>query len=171
MKRFLLLGIVCILFIPLLDGCNLIPREKYKPIIKAMPSATDAGIKWGREKAKITANIDDVVIECIPVERPTDLSKSKTNVDNEYEIAATANISYIIFDKSFYRQITIYSDIEAKVIFEALSTSGVVLGQAEGTVRIIENGSSAKASAKIYGLTLDEIKKVGKVEARWKYGR
>jgi hypothetical protein len=156
-----------------LSACDYLPQQKYKPTnIKAMPSATESGMMWGGDKAKIIASIDSVVMECIPVERTNDdSSKFKGSGGSAYEIAATANISYSIIDKKFFKNASTFSNIEPKVIFEAITSNGVVIGQASGSIRIIENGSTAKASTKIYGLTLEEIKRIAKVEARWEYGR
>lgn len=164
---------MCISVLIYACGCDLFPQKIYKPTnIQAAPSATESGIQWGGDKPKMIASIDSIVIECIPIENmKNEPGKSKGKSTVLYQIAATANISYAILDKQFFKKASIFRNPEANVIFEAQSTSGVVLGQSVGTIRLIENGTSAKASATIYGLTPEEIKKVVKVEARWEYGR
>jgi hypothetical protein len=88
-----------------------------------------------------------------------------------YEIATTANVFFNIIDKKFFNSVTLYRDIEANIIFEALTANNVVLASAKGTLKIIKGGNSTTASAKIIGLTLEEIKRVTRVEARWEYGK
>ena len=64
-----------------------------------------------------------------------------------------------------------YSNFEANIIFEAVTMSGVVLGQYKSTVRLIEYSSRATTSAKIVGLSFEEISKVKTVYAKWEYGK
>lgn len=157
----------------ILTNCDLLPQQKYTPTnIVAKPSASESGTMWGGDKAKVVANIESVAIECIPLESvKSDSSKSKNREAIEYEIAATASVNYSILDQKFFKSITTYSNLEAFIIFEAMTASGVVIGHSKGSLRIIENGNSGKASSKISGLSLEEIKRVVRVEARWEYGK
>ena len=159
--------------IVMLCGCDLLPEQKYTANnVVARPSATESGMMWGGDQAKIVANIDSVVIECIPIEKvKNESSTSKSRGNTEYEIAASASVTYSIIDQKFFKDITLFKSLEPAVIFEAMTASGVVIGHSRGTVRVIENGSVGKVSAKIMGLTREEIKRIKRVEARWEYGR
>lgn len=162
--------LILIPILTLLTGCD-IKQYFFNPSrIEGMPSISESSIKWGGEQAKITANITRVVIECIPVERKEGGGIFSGKANKEYEIAVTALINYNVIDNNFFKRVTMYSNLEANIIFEAVTNSGVVLGQSKSTVRLIENSSRATTSAKIVGLSFDEISRVKTVYAKWEYG-
>jgi hypothetical protein len=153
----------------LISACDLISQEPYIPKnIKAYPNTEASIISWGGDTSKIVARINSLRIECIPIEIEQEKGSSRKIM---YEIATTANVFFNIIDKKFFNSVTLYRDIEANIIFEALTANNVVLASAKGTLKIIKGGNSTTASAKIIGLTLEEIKRVTRVEARWEYGK
>jgi hypothetical protein len=137
------------------------------PVVRGTPDSAEAGIVWGGEPAKVTAQIASVAVECIPIFQPAiDTPKARRGAYNEYQIAVTATVNYQIKDKAYVDR---PPDTEANIIFEAVSQSGVVLGSARSRFRIIENVSAGTASARIASLTDSEIRKVVAVRAKWEY--
>jgi len=129
--------------------------------IKAYPSKIEASVKWGG-KYSTTANaeIESVLFECIKNYGTDEKSKSK---QREYDIALTSNVNYQIFNDYI-------SPLYADIIFEAKSKSGVVLGMAKGTAKLINGSSKSTVSAKIIGLSSAEMEKVSYIIARWDFG-
>lgn len=101
--------------------------------------AGDSNASWGNPP-KVWATITDVSVECVPV--PT--STERPSAYSYYEIAATAKIRYGIDDLVFFRDLARNKDLEGTAIFEAVSASGVVLGSAQGSIRIIEGGDAVR---------------------------
>lgn len=166
-----LLGIVTSL--ALLSGCSRgmrrLDQNECPTGITAQPSS-HSGIVWGGDKAKIQAEIISVAVECYPVRhRSIEREKARREAFTDYKIAATANVTYKIKDEQFLARVTKDGNIEATVIFEALSASGVELRWAMGTFRVVKRGSTGTVSATIAGLSEEEIVTVTSVQARWRY--
>lgn len=157
---------VTLILTSLLFGCDFIDDklnniDVSKIVTKA--SAGQSGIKY-EGYSKITnasANIGEIRFECVKNYSVNDNSKSKRR---EYDIAVTAQINYTIENEYL-------SPYHSTVIFEAMSKSGVVLGSASAPVKLIVNNTQTKASAKILGLSPDEMNKVATIIARWDYGQ
>jgi hypothetical protein len=143
----------------LLFGCDL-ARDSYHPKkILGYPSPSESTIQWGDNTAKVTAEILSVDVECVPARG------GKTGI--EYEIAATAHISYQIIDRKFFKKATAFSDLEANLIFEPVTAPGSRLAIVRGVVRLIENADTTTTSVKISGFSAEELKRVVGVQARW----
>ena len=97
--------------------------------------------------------------------------KVKQAAFTDYTLATTATVNYKISDEKFFEDATQFRDMDANVTFEAISSSGVVLDSSTASFRVVRNGSSGTASAKITGLSEEEIRRVSVTRARWQYGR
>ncbi len=158
MKKYspLIFGItLLILFV----GCDLTKDSYHTNKILGYPSPSESTIQWGGNTAKVTAEIISVDVECVPARR------GKTGT--EYEIAATAHISYQIIDRKFFKKATAFSDLEANLIFELVTASGCRLAVVPGVVRLIEDADMTTTSVKISGFSAEELKRVVGVQARW----
>ena len=134
--------------------------------------APESSIVWGGDERKITAVIQSIAIECIPAHHAAmEADRAKIGAYTDYEIAATATISCEIADAQYFESATQDRDLRATVLFEAVSASGVLLGSASGSFSILKNSTHRTASAKITSLSSEEIRRVAKVRARWRYGR
>jgi len=155
----------------LLASCKLF-EDSYRPrIISAYPSPSESGLQWDAHKVKVRADIISADVECIPVRKVNETKGLfEEKIRAEYEIIATAHISYEIIDKGFFKKGTDFSSLEANVIFEAFTGSGVRLALARGPVRFVEEANSATTSVKISGLSVGETNRVIGVQARWDYG-
>jgi hypothetical protein len=155
-----------IMLTALLFGCDYID-ETFNSIdtskIKAQSLQDASGIQWEAydKSLNAVASINDVKFECIKNYNVSDTSKSKRR---EYDIAVTADITYNIF-KDYINH------FNASVIFEAMSKSGVVLGASKGTTALVSNATNTTVSAKILGLSPEEMKKVTNIIARWDFER
>jgi hypothetical protein len=155
----------------MLYGCD-IKEYFFNPNnIMATPSPSESGIQWGENKPIVTANILSVAIECFPVKTYEGGGLFGGRAKNKYEIAATARVSCNIIDKNSYDKSARYPGFESHIIFEALSISGVVLGQALGQYRVVEGAGITTVSVKILDMSFEEVNKVKRVQARWKYGK
>jgi len=140
-------------------GCDLTKDSYHPKKILGYPSPSESTIQWGDNTAKVTAEIISVDVECVPARG------GKTGI--EYEIAATAHISYQIIDRKFFKKATAFSDLEANLIFEPVTASGCRLAIVPGVVRLIENADMTTTSVKISGFSAEELKRVVGVQARW----
>jgi hypothetical protein len=97
--------------------------------------------------------------------------KGKRDAFTDYELAATAHISYAIKDAKWFETVTRYHNLSDTVIFQATSASGVVLGSAMSPFDIVGGNTSGTVSARIGGLSEQEITRISKLVAKWEYGR
>ena len=157
MKKYLpvIFGITLIL---LFAGCDLTKDSYHPKKILGYPSPSESTIQWGDNTAKVTAEIISVDVECAA-------RAGKTGT--EYEIAATAHISYKIIDRKYFKKATAFSDLEANLIFEPVTASGSRLAIVPGVVRLIENADMTTTSVKISGFSTEDLKRIAGVQARW----
>ena len=162
--------IILFVLIGLMSGCDYID-ETLNNIdtshIKTELSPNGSYIHWeGYLIPKVenaNASISKVQFECVKNYTVNETTKSKRR---EFDIPLTAVISYNITSDGEYM-----SPYHCDVIFEAVSNRGVVLGSSTGTAKLISNSTSTTVSAKILGLSPDEMKKVTKIIARWDFGK
>jgi hypothetical protein len=155
-------------------GCDnmAMPKPNACPSsLQGAPSPNASGIQWGGDVEKVSANIVSVLVECVPQHHTAvETNNTKRDAFTDYELAATATVTYKIIDKTFFESATDFRNMDASIIFEVLTGSGVVLGSAKTTFRIVGGGTSGNASAKISSLSDEEIRRVTLVRARWEYG-
>jgi len=148
-------------------GCDqLKPRADACPSgLAGAPSPESGGIieaVGGQER--LTGSITSVLVECLPSRHePGQADRGWRRASTDYEVAVTATVEYKISDQDF-------ASSDANVIFEALSATGVVLGSTKAFFRFTKNGSSGQISAKIVGLSEEEVRRVTSVHARWEDG-
>ena len=147
-------------------------EDSYRPrIISAYPSPSESGLQWDANKAAVKADIISVDVECIPVEKVNGAKGIfESKIGGEYEITATAHISYEIIKNGFFKKASASSNFKANVIFEVFSESVVRLAVAKQTIRFIDETNSATTSVKISGLSIGETERIVGVQARWDYG-
>ena len=158
-KKYLspIFGITLLL---LFAGCDL-TKDSYHLKILGYPAPSESSIQWGGKTAKVKAEIVSVDVECVPAKR------DNARTGTEYEIVATAHITYQIIDRRFFKKATAFSDLEANLIFEPLTASGCRLALVTRGVRFIENGDMVTTSVKISGFSTEDLKRVAGVQARW----
>jgi len=145
-------------------GCDqLKPRgDACPPGLAGAPSPASGGIieaVGGQER--LAGSITAVLVECLP--SPGEADRGWRRASTGYELAVTATVEYKISDQDF-------ASSDANVIFEALSATGVVLGSTKAFFRFTKNGSSGQISAKIVGLSEEEVRRVTSVHAKWEDG-
>jgi hypothetical protein len=151
-----------------ISSCQVDRPEDACPVLQGTPDPTEAGIVWGGEPAKATAQIVSVAVECIPIFEPAvETEKVKRGAYNEYQVAVTATVSYEVKDKEFVDRMP--GNLEANITFEVVSRSGVVLGSAAGRFRMVGNATTGTVSARISTLADSEIRRAVAVRARWEY--
>jgi hypothetical protein len=92
--------------------------------------------------------------------------KAQQQAFTDYELAVTATISYKIPDATVFAS----NSASDTILFEALSDTGVVLGSASSSLKLVDGGGTrGTTSAKIVGLSDEEIRRITTVQARWKY--
>lgn len=137
------------------------PASGCPTTIPAYPDFAASGISWGTGKVHpMEANIDSVAAECIPPDAPGEKTDSRG-----YSIAITAKVSY----KGAGDWFDYNSNQNSTVIFECETKKQIVLGSQESVFHFVRNSQSGTVSAKITGLTAEEIARTGTVVARWKY--
>ncbi|WP_224983008.1 hypothetical protein [Geomonas agri] len=142
-------------------GCDYIERLTSNidvTKIQAFPSKIESGIVFGVSGETATAQIESVSIECIPTTNVIDTKHS----EQTYDIAVTSMVNY-----KFNREV--YAPYYCDMIFEAKSKSGVVLGTATGTAKLLNSSTIATVSGKISGISRGAMEKVSYVVARWDY--
>lgn len=140
--------------------------------LRAEPDNESSGIVWGGTNDKVSAKITSVVVECLPVHhKPIATDKMKVDAFTDYEIAATASVVYKINDVEFFTNATRNADMDDTVVFEALSSAGVVLKSGSSVFTVVRGNTTGTVSAKIASLSDEEIRRVAVVRVRWRYGR
>lgn len=143
------------------------------PELQAAPASFDIAIKWEDDDGDLRAKarIVSLAVECLPVMHPSvETSKFQQREYSDYEIRVTATVNYQTFDTP-EPLVGHRKPMEANIIFEAVSSGGVVLGSDSTRFQAVRNGSLGKASGKISGLSGSEIRRVVAVQARWEYRR
>jgi hypothetical protein len=131
----------------------------------AWASPAAANITWGGALETASADIFQVKIECVPNRHAAaDTDTFKRAGYTDYEIAATATVTYKIKDPDVLR-----ANLDAEIKFEAVSQANVVLGSAKGSFQLVRGGAFGTASAKITGLSSEEIRRVRSIRAAWLY--
>ena len=120
------------------------PRESRARSSQSLPSASPSTCRHGK---RATLN----VLPCAPI-----------------TIASTASIDYQILDSAFVNDAP-PGALHATLIFEALSSAGVVLDSSSGTFEVVRRDNHASVSAQITDLTSEEIKRVREISVRWAY--
>ena len=152
------------------DGLQVSTPSACPAMLRAEPAYGLSAIEWGGSD-KVSAEITAVVVECIPAHHETVATdRAKQVAFTDYELAATATVVYKIADAIFFEDATGSSNMDATLVFEALSNTGVVLGFAPSSFRVVGGGTAGTASAKILGLSDEEIRRVVSVRAKWQYG-
>jgi hypothetical protein len=111
-------------------------------------------------------------VECIPLNtRAITENSVKVPASTSYLLATTATIDYKIVDALWLQRSTAYNDLQATVVFEAVSASGVVLASQEGQFKVVP-GLSASTGHASSSITIAEpiIGRVATLRARWAYG-
>ena len=122
----------------------------------------------GNEKPYLVGEILRVATECIPVE----LEKQKRVAAHSSILACTAWLTYNVPDEIEYKKAMswpVRGHPSAVVRFEAVTSAGVVLGSATGSFTFVLNGRGGTVSAKIGGLSSEEVGRVAAVRALWEY--
>jgi len=142
--------------------------------LRGEPSLSESGLQWGGNTSspKVTASIVRVAVECIPVNTPaTTENNVKVPASTSYQLAATATIDYKVLDPQWLERSTAYTDLQANVVFEAVSASGVVLASQEGQFKVVGGRSSSTGhSSSTLTITEPIIERVATLRARWAYG-
>ena len=130
------------------------------------------GLIAGGDTAYLTANIDTVVAECFKGEGQHAPAESRNSVQREpqFVLAATATVSYRITNDSLYRLRAMNYGVSATAVFEALSANDVILNSSSGRISFVRGVSRGNVSARIDGMSTDEMARVAKVRVRWQYG-
>jgi len=137
-------------------------------------SPSESGIQWSGNtpSPKVTADIVGVAVECIPVNSPATTENGvKVPASTSYHLAATATINYRILDAQWLAKSTAYTDLQATVVFEAVSASGAVLASQDGVFKVVP-GATASTGHASSTMTIAEpiIGHVATLRARWAYG-
>jgi len=145
-------------------------RVHCPPALHGEPQKGHSKKRWGTDDPPlVTAEISGVVVICFPpglLKIAVEAPQGTLGVPTYYKINATAIVGYHMTEEAA-RQV---SGLPATVHFDALDANRVVLGSAEATILMLPgDGVVEDASANIY-LPEDAIKRVDRVEARWKYG-
>ena len=136
------------------------PTNSCPPSTPGYPLWGASGISWGPGKAPpVQATIASVAAECIPPDAPGEKTAS-----HGYSVAITATVNYKGSNDWFNGLIP-----DQTVIFECRTKNQVVLGSQESTIHFVRGGTDGTVSAKISGLTAEEVSRMGFVYARWKY--
>ena len=169
-KRLVLLAMAGLSALPI--GCDpQQPQQNLCPtVLPAAPSLSDSTIQWWNGPAKhvyASARITSVSAECIPDGHHTTASdKAARDTFQDYELAITATVTYDISDEASFS----IAPANDSLIFEAMSRSGVVLGSATTPFSLVGGDSTGgTASAKITGLSSEEVRRLLAVRARWKF--
>lgn len=161
MKSVIFIALVCCA----ITGCNLFDRINNIDTTKitASPSAVEANLQIGPDHNTFaTAVIKSVKFECVPIE----IKNDKNTSSRYYEIILTAAVAYHINN-------SILAPYMSKVVFDAKSKQGVVIGTTEALVKLTSSSepNGIDVSAKIVGLTHEEISRVSYIIARWSYDK
>jgi len=123
---------------------------------------------------KVSATIDSVSVECLPVNHPAIENQGKNRAaHSDYQLALTAIVGYKINDAKWLSERSGVLRPSDDVLFEAISEKGVVLGSGRGKFTFIgglETGSET-VSGTITGISDTEIQRVRRVNAKWAFGR
>ncbi len=130
------------------------------------------GIQFGGDPPFLVATITKVSVECIPIQTVhTERETPQTRIVANFDIAATATISYTIEDAARYDALARqpFSKLSPTMRFEVVSGAGVVLRSATSDAGFVKGGTTTSVSTRISGLGLAEISKVSVVQASWIY--
>lgn len=161
-------GVICLwLALSFAQACD--QADLCPPTLRSVVSPTDGGFHWGGDTARITGKVKLVASECLPVDVPARQTRDiKRSAMRTYTIASTASIDYQILDSAFVNDAP-PGALHATLIFEALSSAGVVLDSSSGTFEVVRRDNHASVSAQITDLTSEEIKRVREISVRWAY--
>ena len=130
-------------------GCEQIYDEIFtvKKNVPGKLSQTASGIVFGKtanDNGFLTADITFVRTECFPVDHPSieaaDIKRSKFK---DYTISTMALVTYQIKNETrFDSASSIFGTVTANIIFEAMTSHGVVLGESKGVAEFIKNGDA-----------------------------
>ncbi len=164
--------ILAFLLLVMLVGYDLLAHRSQPDLcpasLRGEPSSSESGIQWSN---KIEATITRVAVECIPI-HASDVTEgtNKQSASTSYQLPTTANVAYKIVDSLWFKRATAYTDLNATIVFEAVSASGVVLASGYGQFKVVDGNNSGTVSTT---LTVPEpmIGRVSAVRAGWQYGR
>src|SRR5690606_20964034 len=110
--------------------------------IVAIADPLHSGIVWGGDSTRVTATIQRAVAECIPYTESAPLLGDHATSRKAVQFPVTADIEFEVLDHEWLRTATQYWDLEANIIFEARTETGVVLASARGRFRLIRGGKT-----------------------------
>src|SRR5690606_23316689 len=139
--------------------------------IVAIPDPLHSGIVWGGDSTRVRATLQRAVADCIPYTESAALSGDHATSRKAVQFPVTADIEFEVLDHEWLRTATRYWDLEANIIFEARTESGVVLASARGRFRLIRGGKTTSVSATITSVSPEVARRVRWIIARWEYGR
>jgi len=112
-----------------------------------------------------TATIENVASECIPLAEPAiETPVIKRGPRTQYEIASTATVRYATHE--IFSGLAPGSAAYARVVFEAVTRSGVVLGSSSTRLHVLPGESQVAVSDEITGLAPEEVTRVSTVRVR-----
>jgi hypothetical protein len=139
--------------------------------LQGHPDPTRSGIKWGGDTTRVSAQIADVAVECILVSGSSDEANGvSAGTTKTVQISATATVTYAIEDQKWFDDVRRYSGLESTAVFEAVSASGVVLGNTRAEFHLVSGGTSGTVSATISGLAPEVAARVAAIRVKWDYG-
>ena len=126
------------------------PKNSCPIGLKGLAAAGSDVLQWGGAPAKVSASINNIAVECIPeAAAKTEIEQAVRRVPSSYVIAATATVNQYVFDQNWMAKVQQLGSLDDFVEFEAVSSSGVVLGSGRGKFQIVPGNFTATVSARI----------------------
>jgi hypothetical protein len=144
-------------------------RDACPAHISATIDQAGSSIVWGGDSPKVAASLKSIAVECFKG-RATASGVTGAS-DPTYSLVITVRTSFLISDLGFMRSPAAQGAIQGKIIFEALTAKGVILGQDIGWYSVAMGVPSQTVSVTIPGLSSEAVSRVTDVQARWQFGK